>query len=136
MSMIRSAEVAQPGAPFRIVERELPEPGRGQVRVTVEACGVCRTDAAFVDAAFPVPFPLVPGHEIAGRVDVAGPDVEGWAPGDRVAVGWFGGHCGVCVACREGDFIHCAHLQVPGWAYPGGYADALVVPVTALARIP
>ncbi|MBB4696256.1 alcohol dehydrogenase catalytic domain-containing protein [Paractinoplanes abujensis] len=136
MSMIRSAQVAEPGAPFRIVESARPEPGRGQVRVAVEACGVCRTDAAFVNAAFPVSFPLVTGHEIAGRVDAVGEDVEGWQTGDRVAVGWFGGHCGVCDPCRSGDFIHCVRLQVPGWAYPGGYADALVVPANALARIP
>ncbi|MCM0675293.1 alcohol dehydrogenase [Micromonospora phytophila] len=137
MPTIRSAQVAEPGGPFSIVERELPEPGRGQVRVTVEACGVCRSDWAFVNAAFPnVPFPLVTGHEIAGRVDAVGDDVENWEPGQRVAVGWFGGNCGVCLACREGDFIHCERIQVPGWAYPGGYSEAVVVPATALARIP
>jgi alcohol dehydrogenase len=98
---------------------------------------VWRTDAAFVNGAFPnVSFPLVPGHEIAGRIDAVGDEVDGWAIGDRVAVGWFGGHCGVCVACREGDFIHCAKIQVPGWAYPGGYSDAVVVPASALARVP
>jgi alcohol dehydrogenase len=137
MSTFRSAQVTEPGGAFRIVEQELTEPGRGQVRVTVEACGVCRSDAAFVNAAFPgVPFPLVTGHEIAGRIDAVGDDVEGRAPGQRVAVGWFGGHCGTCLSCREGDFIHCARLQVPGWAYPGGYAEAVVVPANALARVP
>ena len=137
MPTYRSAQVSEPGGPFQIVEQDLPEPGRGQVRVTVEACGVCRSDAAFVGAAFPnVSFPLVTGHEIAGRVDAVGDDVEGWEPGQRVAVGWFGGHCGTCLACRDGDFIHCERLQVPGWAYPGGYAEAVVVPANALARIP
>ncbi len=137
MTTIRSAQVSEPGGPFSIVERELPEPGRGQVRITVEACGVCRSDAAFVGAAFPgVPFPLVTGHEIAGRIDTIGDDVEGWAPGQRVAVGWFGGHCSVCPACRGGEFIHCERLQVPGWAYPGGFSEATVVPADALARIP
>jgi alcohol dehydrogenase len=137
MPTFRSAQVTEPGGPFHLVERELLEPGRGQVRITVEACGVCRSDAAFVDAAFPdVPFPLVTGHEIAGRIDTVGDDVEGWEPGQRVAVGWFGGHCGTCEACRDGDFIHCARIQVPGWAYPGGYAEAAVVPANALARIP
>ncbi|WP_284045535.1 alcohol dehydrogenase catalytic domain-containing protein [Paractinoplanes maris] len=136
MTTFRSAQIPAPGAPFRIVESELAAPGRGQVRVAVEACGVCRTDAAFVDAAFPVSFPLVTGHEIAGRVDAVGDDVSGWQPSDRVAVGWFGGNCGVCVPCRAGDFIHCVRVQVPGWAYPGGYAEALTVPATALARIP
>jgi alcohol dehydrogenase len=137
MPTFRSAQVTEPGGPFHIVERDLPEPGRGQVRITVEACGVCRSDAAFVGAAFPnVQFPLVTGHEIAGRIDAVGDDVEGWEPGQRVAVGWFGGHCGTCVACRDGDFIHCERLQVPGWAYPGGYAEAVVVPANAPARIP
>ncbi|WP_035853783.1 alcohol dehydrogenase catalytic domain-containing protein [Cryptosporangium arvum] len=133
---MRTVQVAVAGGSFGVVEQEPPEPGRGQVRVTVEACGVCRTDQAFVDGGYPVSFPLVPGHEIAGRIDVVGADVEDWVPGDRVAVGWFGGHCGRCTACRGGDFIHCARIRVPGWAYPGGYADALVVPVSALARIP
>lgn len=124
MPTIRSAQVAEAGGPFSIVERQLPEPGRGQVRLTVEACGVCRSDSAFVNAAFPdVPFPLVPGHEIAGRIDAVGDDVEGWGAGERVAVGWFGGNCGICLACREGDFIHCERIQVPGWAYPGGYSE-------------
>ncbi|GAA2500940.1 alcohol dehydrogenase [Winogradskya humida] len=137
MSTFRSAQVTEPGGPFRIVEQELPGPGHGQVRVAVEACGVCRSDAAFIGAAFPnVPFPLVTGHEIAGRIDAVGDGVDHWSPGQRVAVGWFGGNCGVCPACREGDFIHCASVQVPGWAYPGGYAEAVVVPATALARIP
>jgi Zn-dependent alcohol dehydrogenases len=133
----RAAVVAQAGGPFELAERELPEPGPGQVRLVVEACGVCRSDSAFVNAGFPgVRFPLVTGHEIAGRVDAVGDGVEGWQPGDRVAVGWFGGNCGTCLPCREGDFIHCARLQVPGWAYPGGYAESVVVPATALARIP
>ena len=137
MSMIRSAQVTEPGGPFSIAEHEMPEPGRGQVRVTVEACGVCHSDSAFVNAAFPdVKFPLVTGHEIAGRVDALGDGVEGWIPGDRVAIGWFGGNCGTCLACREGDFIHCERLQVPGYSYPGGYSEAVIVPATALARIP
>src|ERR1700754_155478 len=92
MPTFRSAQVAEPGGRFHIVERETPEPARGQVRITVEGCGVCRTDAAFVNAAFPnVRFPLVTGHEIAGRIDAVGDDVEPWEPGQRVAVGWFGG---------------------------------------------
>ncbi len=137
MPTIRSAQVAVPGGPFSIVEHERPEPGRGHVRVTVEACGVCRSDAAFINAGFPnVSFPLVCGHEIAGHIDAIGDEVEGWTAGQRVAVGWFGGNCGYCVPCRDGDFIHCERLQVPGWAYPGGYSEAVVVPATALARIP
>jgi alcohol dehydrogenase len=137
MPTYQAAQVDRPNGAFGIVERELTEPGPGHVRIAVEACGVCRSDAAFVGAAFPgVPFPLVTGHEIAGRIASVGDRVEGWTAGDRVAVGWFGGHCGVCDACREGDFIHCARIQVPGWAYPGGYAESVVVPANALARIP
>jgi len=137
MSKILSAQVSAPGGAFSIVERELPKPGRGHVRIAVEACGVCRTDSAFVNGLFPnLTFPLVTGHEIAGRIDAVGDDVETWAVGQRVAVGWFGGHCGVCVPCRQGDFIHCEKIQVPGWAYPGGYSQAVVVPANALARIP
>ena len=134
---IRAAQVDEPGGPFGIVERERPEPGPGHVRIAVEACGICGSDAAFVNALFPdVAFPLTCGHEIAGRVDALGDGVETWAVGERVAVGWFGGNCGTCLECREGDFIHCRNLQVPSWAYPGGYADAVVVPQSALARIP
>ncbi|GAA2718333.1 MULTISPECIES: alcohol dehydrogenase [Streptomyces] len=137
MTSMRVAQVASPGGDLEIVERELPEPGPGHVRIAVEACGVCHTDAAFVHNAFPdVRFPLVTGHEVAGRIDALGEGVTGWQAGDRVAVGWFGGHCGHCRPCREGDFIHCTSLQVPGWAYPGGFAEAMVAPVGALARIP
>ena len=134
---IRSAQIAEAGGPFGIVESELPEPGRGHVRVTVEACGVCRSDSLFASGAYPgTAFPLVTGHEIAGRIDAVGEDVEGWVAGERVAVGWFGGHDGTCLACREGDFIHCEHIQIPGYSYPGGYSEAAVVPASALARIP
>lgn len=137
MSSRRSAQVSEPGGSFSLVNTAQEEPGRGQVRIVVEACGVCRSDSAFVNAAFPnVGFPLVTGHEIAARIDVIGSDVEGWAVGDRVAVGWFGGHCGACPSCRAGDFIHCDKIQVPGWAYPGGYSDAVTVPSSALAHIP
>jgi alcohol dehydrogenase len=137
MTTIRSAQVASAGGPFELVERDLPEPGDNQVRVTVEACGICHADAGFVQGHFPgVQFPLVTGHEIAGRVDAVGDRVLDWKVGDRVGVGWFGGHCGHCLPCRQGDFIHCQNLQVPGWAYPGGYSDAVVVPSNALARIP
>lgn len=137
MSTTRSAQVTEARGPFSIVEHEVREPGRGQVRISVEACGICHSDSGFINAEFPaVPFPLVTGHEIAGRIDALGEGVEGWAAGERVAVGWFGGNCGICLACREGDFIHCERLQIPGYSYPGGYAEAVIVPATALARIP
>jgi alcohol dehydrogenase len=137
MPMIRSAQVAEAGGSFRLVEHEQPEPGRGQVRIAVQACGICHSDVGFVNAHFPnVPFPLVTGHEIAGRIDAVGPEVEDWVPGQRVAVGWFGGNCGKCRPCREGALIHCERLMVPGWAYPGGYSQAVIAPTSALARIP
>ncbi len=134
---IRSAQVDEAGGRFRIVQSEPRDPGPGQVRVTVQAAGICHTDAEFVQAHMPgVTFPLVTGHEIAGRIDALGADVPDWQVGDRVGVGWFGGHCGHCAWCRRGDLINCAELQVPGWAYPGGYADSVIVPMSALARIP
>ncbi|MFF1837211.1 alcohol dehydrogenase [Streptomyces sp. NPDC058231] len=137
MNTMRVAQVNTAGGKFEIVERELPQPGPGHVRIAVEASGICHTDSAFVNAGLPgVQFPLVTGHEVAGRIDALGEEVTGWQVGDRVEVGWFGGNCGHCLPCREGDFINCQNLQVPGWAYPGGYADAMVAPVTALSRIP
>jgi alcohol dehydrogenase len=139
MSTYRVAQVAAASEPFEIVERERPQPGPGQVRIAVDACGICHSDAMFVDDLLPgVRFPLVPGHEIAGRIEALGEGVqrESWQEGDRVAVGWFGGSCGQCTPCRQGDFILCADLKVPGWAYDGGFADAVVAPVDALARIP
>ncbi|MEU1626745.1 alcohol dehydrogenase [Streptomyces sp. NPDC020096] len=139
MSTYRVAQVAAAGGPFEIVEREVPQPGPGHVRVAVDACGVCHSDSAFVNAAFPgVRFPVVPGHEIAGRIEALGEGVQerGWQVGDRVAVGWFGGSCGHCTPCRQGDFMVCENLKVPGWAYDGGYADAVIAPADALARIP
>ncbi|MFE9836804.1 alcohol dehydrogenase [Streptomyces sp. NPDC005551] len=139
MSTYRVAQVAAANGPFEIVERDLPRPGPGHVRVAVEACGICHSDAFFVSAGMPgVRFPLVPGHEIAGRVDELGEGARdsGWQVGDRVTVGWFGGSCGHCEPCRQGDFVVCENLKVPGWAYDGGFAEAMVAPVDALARIP
>ncbi|MDH6128111.1 alcohol dehydrogenase [Kitasatospora sp. GP82] len=138
MSSYRVAQVAAVGEPFEIVEREVPRPGPGQVRIAVDACGICHSDSAFVDALFPgVRFPLVPGHEIAGRIEELGEGTQdGWQVGDRVAVGWFGGSCHHCTPCRQGDFVVCENLKVPGWAYDGGYAEAVIAPADALARIP
>ncbi|WP_055585151.1 alcohol dehydrogenase [Streptacidiphilus griseoplanus] len=137
MSVMRVAQVTEPGGRFEVVERELPQPGPGHVRIAVEACGVCHTDAVFVHTPFPgVTFPLVTGHEVAGRIDAVGDGVQRWQVGERVEVGWFGGQCGYCVPCRQGDFIDCLNLRVPGWAYDGGYATHMVAPVEALARIP
>jgi alcohol dehydrogenase len=134
---MRAVQVSEPNAPLRVVDLPRPSPGPGHVRIAVEACGVCGSDADMAQGFFgDQPFPLTPGHEIAGRIEMLGESVEGWEPGDRVAVGWFGGNDGTCETCREGDAINCEHLEVPGLAYPGGYAESVVVPVSALARIP
>ncbi|MER5357145.1 alcohol dehydrogenase [Streptomyces sp. NPDC002785] len=138
MSVYRAAQVATAGGPFEIVERDVPQPGPCHVRMAVEACGVCHSDALFVSGGLPdLRFPLVPGHEIAGRIEELGEGTQSaWQVGDRVAVGWFGGSCGHCTPCRQGDFMVCLNLKVPGWAYDGGYAETVIAPVDALARIP
>ncbi|MFI9045858.1 alcohol dehydrogenase [Streptomyces sp. NPDC053427] len=139
MSTYRVAQVTAAQGPFEIVEREVPLPGPGHVRIAVEACGICHSDTVFVNGAAPgITFPLVPGHEIAGRIDALGEGArdKGWSVGDRVTVGWFGGSCGHCTPCRQGDFMVCPNLKVPGWAYDGGFAEAVIVPADAPARIP
>jgi alcohol dehydrogenase/propanol-preferring alcohol dehydrogenase len=137
MSKIRVVQVAQKGGPLELVEREMPQPGRGEVRIKVQACGVCHSDSVAVDGLFPsVHFPIVPGHEIAGVIDAVGEDVVGWDLGTRVGVGWFGGHCGHCEPCRRGDLVDCRNLRIPGVTYDGGYAEAMVAPADALALIP
>jgi D-arabinose 1-dehydrogenase-like Zn-dependent alcohol dehydrogenase len=139
MNTYRVAQVTAAGGAFELAEREVPQPGPRHVRIAVEACGVCHSDALFVNGALPgVTFPVVPGHEIAGRVEELGEGTQEWGyqVGDRVAVGWFGGSCGHCTPCRQGDFILCVNLQVPGWTYDGGFATKVIAPVDALARIP
>lgn len=132
----RSVTVSAAGGALELLSVPVTEPAPGQVRVTVEASGICHTDRAIVDGVFGDVFPLVPGHEVAGRVDVVGPGVTGWTPGDRVAIGWCGGTCGECAACRAGRTMECAQLRTPSLAYPGGHADAITVPAGGLARIP
>ncbi len=139
MSTYRAAQVPAASGSFEIVEREVGKPGRGHVRIAVDACGICHSDAVFVDNGVPnVRFPLVPGHEVAGRIEELGAGAKdfGWRTGDRVTVGWFGGSCHHCTPCRQGDFIVCDNLKVPGWAYDGGFAERMIAPVDALARIP
>ncbi|MFD5751538.1 alcohol dehydrogenase catalytic domain-containing protein [Streptomyces sp. NPDC127033] len=135
----RAAEVTAPNGTLELTERKLRQTDSGQVRIAVEACGICHSDAFFVSGGLPgVSFPVVPGHEIAGRVEELGDGAgeQGWQVGDRVAVGWFGGSCGHCRPCRQGDFIVCRNLKVPGWTYDGGFAEKVIAPVDALARIP
>ncbi|MFF5212147.1 alcohol dehydrogenase catalytic domain-containing protein [Streptosporangium sp. NPDC000396] len=136
-AMHRSMQVTEPGGDVSLIQMDTQEPGPGQVRITVEACGVCHSDALITAGHIPgTTFPITPGHEIAGRIDAIGGNVTGWSVGDRVAVGWYGGSCGHCDACREGDGVLCPELQVPGVAYPGGFADSVVAPAVALASIP
>ncbi|QDQ92876.1 zinc-binding dehydrogenase [Rhodococcus sp. WB9] len=133
----QAVHVQAPGEPLTLVDVETGSPPRDHVRIAVSACGVCGTDHAFVNGAFPdMSWPLTPGHEIAGTIAELGDGVDHYAVGDRVAVGWFGGHCNQCIPCRKGSFIHCEKLQVPSWQYPGGYAESVIVPANALARIP
>ncbi len=133
---MRSVQVSKPKGGLEVVERNIPEPGVTQVRIKVQACGICHSDSFTVDGLFPgIQYPRVPGHEIAGIID-AGKDVTGWKSGQRVAVGWHGGHCGHCESCRRGDFITCRYAQVPGISYDGGYAEYMIAPTEALVTIP
>jgi D-arabinose 1-dehydrogenase-like Zn-dependent alcohol dehydrogenase len=137
MAKMRAVQVTKGGAPFVMVERDVPEPGAGQVRIKVEACGVCHSDALVKFAAFPgMTLPRVPGHEVAGRVDAVGGGVAGWKSGDRVGVGWHGGHCFRCTACRKGMFINCEAAKITGLTHDGGYADYMIAPAESVARIP
>jgi alcohol dehydrogenase len=137
MTTFRAIQVSSPRGELALVDRTIVEPGPGSVRVAVEACGICHSDSLFVDDQWPgVQFPVTPGHEIAGRVDALGAGVGDWRLGDRVAIGWSGGYCGQCRPCRRGEFVHCEVRMVTGVSFPGGYADYVVAPATALARIP
>jgi D-arabinose 1-dehydrogenase-like Zn-dependent alcohol dehydrogenase len=134
---MRVWQVPEAGADFELVEREVPAPGRGEVVVRVEACGVCHSDVFAKEGGYPgLSHPLVPGHEVAGVIDQIGDDVHPWTVGDRVGVGWFGGNCGWCDPCRHGDFISCRNLEVSGITRDGGYAEYLLVAASALAAIP
>jgi len=137
MAKMRAIQIARANGPFELVERDLPEPGNGEVRVRVQACGICHSDSFTKEGTFPgVTYPRVPGHEIAGVIDAVGPGVIGWEAGQRVGVGWFGGHCGRCEPCRRGRLVDCRNLRIPGITYDGGYAEAMIAPTDALASIP
>jgi D-arabinose 1-dehydrogenase-like Zn-dependent alcohol dehydrogenase len=135
---MRSVQVSKPRGPFEIIERDIPEPGPMQVRIKVQACGICHSDSFTKEGLFPgIQYPRVPGHEIAGVIDELGNGATTeWKAGQRVAVGWHGGHCGHCESCRRGDFVTCRYAQIPGISYDGGYADYMLAPTEALAIIP
>jgi D-arabinose 1-dehydrogenase-like Zn-dependent alcohol dehydrogenase len=134
---MKVAQVSKPGGDFQIVEREIPRPGAGQVRIKVQACGICHSDVLTKDGSYPgIQYPRVPGHEVAGVIHEVGAGVSAWKKGQRVGVGWHGGQDGTCLSCRRGDFRNCRNLQIPGISYDGGYQQYMVVPVEALAAIP
>jgi D-arabinose 1-dehydrogenase-like Zn-dependent alcohol dehydrogenase len=137
MARMRSVQVTSANGPFELVERDIPEPAARHVRVRVQACGVCHSDSITKQSLFPgIQYPRVPGHEVVGIVDAVGADVPNWKTGQRVGVGWYGGHCGHCTSCRRGDFMTCANGQIPGITYDGGYADYMIAPFEALASVP
>jgi D-arabinose 1-dehydrogenase-like Zn-dependent alcohol dehydrogenase len=137
MPKMKAAQVTRPGTPFEIVERDIPQPGPAAVRIRVRACGICHSDLLTRENLFSgIQYPRVPGHEVAGVIDELGGGVAGWQKGQRVGVGWHGGHCGQCVACRRGDFISCANLKVTGIHFDGGYEEFMVAPANALAALP
>jgi D-arabinose 1-dehydrogenase-like Zn-dependent alcohol dehydrogenase len=137
MMKMKAAQISKPGGDFELVEREIPQPGRGQVRVKVEACGICHSDVLVKEGLWPgLQYPRVPGHEIAGVVDLVGEGVMKWKQGDCVGVGWHGGHDFVCDECRRGDFAMCAQRKVTGIDFDGGYAEYMIAPAEALALIP
>src|SRR3989440_4303200 len=134
---MKVAQVPAPGADFQIVEREIPKPGAGHVRIKVQACGVCHSDALTKEGLWPgIQYPRVPGHEVVGIIDEGGDGVSEWTKGQRVGVGWHGGQDGTCTACRRGDFGNCRNHKIAGISYDGGYQEYMISPVEALAAIP
>jgi D-arabinose 1-dehydrogenase-like Zn-dependent alcohol dehydrogenase len=134
---MKAAQISKPGGDFEIVDREIPKPTAGHVLIKVQACGVCHSDSFTKEGSWPgIQYPRVPGHEIAGVIDELGAGVTGWNKGQRVGVGWHGGHDGTCLQCRRGDFGNCQNLKVAGISYDGGYSQYMVAPVEALTVMP
>ena len=134
---MNAAQISKPGGDWELIERDIPDPSTGEVRVNVEACGICHSDSLVKEGLWPgLQYPRVPGHEIAGRIDAVGENVTAWTKGQRVGVGWHGGHCFVCEQCRRGDFAMCINRKVTGIDFDGGYAEYMIAPATALAAIP
>ncbi|MDF2458940.1 MAG: adh [Nitrospira sp.] len=137
MSQMMAVQIRSPGAPFEVVKREIPAPGPNRVRIRVQACGICHSDVFVKEGHWPgLQYPRVTGHEVAGVVDEVGADVTVWKKGQRVGVGWHGGHCGQCDPCRRGDFMGCRHFQVTGFQEDGGYAQYMIATSEAVAAIP
>src|ERR1700678_4673526 len=138
MPKMRAVQIPRAGGPLEIVERDIPEPGPGYVRIKVQACGVCHSDTVTKDGLFPgIQYPRVPGHEVVGVIDAVGPNVPRWKVGQRVGVGWNGAYCGYCDSCRRGNFFACeTSTLVTGVTRDGGYAEYMVAPATTLARVP
>jgi D-arabinose 1-dehydrogenase-like Zn-dependent alcohol dehydrogenase len=137
MATMRVVQVSRPNGALEVVERPIPEPTAGTVRIKVQACGICHSDSLVKEGAFPgIQYPRVPGHEVAGVVDAVGPGVANFAPGQRVGVGWHGGFCSVCEHCRRGDFFACVTGQVTGLTFDGGYGEYMIAPASAVARMP
>ena len=136
-SPMKVAQIPKPGTDFQIAKREIPTPDTGHVRVKVQACGVCHSDVLTKDGLWPgIQYPRVPGHEVVGIIDEVGTGVSEWTMGQRVGVGWHGGHDGTCIACRRGDFGNCRNMKIAGISYDGGYQQYMVAPVEALVAIP
>ncbi|WP_447984641.1 alcohol dehydrogenase [Nitrospira sp. Nam74] len=137
MAQMTAVQISRPRAPFELVTREIPEPGPNMVRIKVQACGVCHSDVFVKEGQWPgLQYPRIPGHEVAGAIDALGSGVTTWKKGQRVGVGWHGGHDGQCVSCRRGDFIACQNLRVTGFHDDGGYAEYIIARSDALASIP
>ncbi len=137
MKRMKAAQIGKAKGNWELVERDVPEPGPGQVRIKVEACGICHSDMFVKEGLWPgLQFPRIPGHEVAGRIDALGGGVTEWKPGQRVGVGWHGGHCFKCEACRRGDFILCQNAKVTGISHDGGYAEYMISPAEAVAAMP
>ena len=134
MAIMRVAQVSRPKGPLEIVERPIPEPGPGMVRIKVQACGVCHSDSVTKEGLFPnIQYPRVPGHEVAGLIDAVGPGVPSWQPGQKVGVGWNAGHCGYCDPCRRGEFFACVRGQIAGVTMDGGYGEYMIAPASGVA---
>ena len=137
VATMKTAVIPRPGADFQIIDREIPSPDAREARIRVQACGICHSDVFTKEGTWPgIQYPRVPGHEIAGIIDELGTGVSEWRIGQRVGVGWHGGHDGTCLACRRGDFRNCENLKIPGINYDGGYEQYMVAPAEALVAIP